>query len=125
METDMIERHGNTTGIPGLPAISQVVTHDGLVYLCGVTPDPSGDITTQTRQVLERVDTLLRRAGTDKSRLLTAQVWLSDMALFDEHNVAWNEWVDQHNPPARACVQSRLWRDGMLVEVTAMAVGGQ
>ena len=58
----MIERHGNTAGIPGLPAISQVVTHNGLVYLCGVTPDPSGDITTQTRQVLlvhhrARVDT--------------------------------------------------------------------
>jgi enamine deaminase RidA (YjgF/YER057c/UK114 family) len=121
----MIERHGNTTGIPGLPAISQVVTHNGLVYLCGVTPDPSGDITTQTRQVLQRVDTLLRRAGTEKSRLLTAQVWLSDMALFDEHNLAWNEWVDARNPPARACVESQLWRDGMLVEVMATAAAGQ
>ena len=121
----MIERQGKTTDIPGLPAISQVVTHNGLVYLCGVTPDPSGDITTQTRQVLQRVDGLLHRAGTDKSRLLSAQVWLSDMALFDEHNLAWNEWVDQHNPPARACVESPLWQKGMLVEVMATAAADQ
>lgn len=121
----MIERHGNTTGIPGLPAISQVVTHNGLVYLCGVTPDPDGDITTQTRQVLGRVDKLLRSAGTDKTQLLTVQVWLSDMALFDEHNLAWNEWVDRHNPPARACVESSLWQKGMLVEVMATAAADQ
>jgi enamine deaminase RidA (YjgF/YER057c/UK114 family) len=121
----MIERYGNTSTTPQLPTISQVVTHNGLIYLCGVTPDPSGDITTQTRQVLQRVETLLHRVGTDKSRLLSAQVWLSDMALFDEHNLAWNEWVDQHNPPARACVESRLWRDGMLVEVMAIAAAGE
>ena len=117
----MIERYGNTRGLHGLPVISQVVVHGDTVHLCGVTPDPSGDITTQTRQVLERVDELLSRAGTDRSRLLTAQVWLRDMALFGQHNAAWNEWVDQDNPPVRACVQSELWQHGLLVEVMVTA----
>lgn len=120
----MIERYGNTRGRGGLPVISQVVVHGDVVHLCGVTPDPVGDITTQTRQVLDRVDELLSQAGTDRSRLLTAQVWLRDMALFDEHNAAWNEWVDPDHPPARACVQSELWRPGMLVEVMATAARG-
>src|SRR4051794_6399207 len=106
----MIERHGSTKGIADLPVISQVVVRDDTVYLCGVTPDPVGDVATQTRQVLERVDKLLARAGSDRSRLLSAQIWLRDMSDFDAHNEAWNAWVDQDNPPARACVQSELWR---------------
>lgn len=118
----MIERHGSTKGIEGLPVISQAVTHGGLVYLCGVTPDPEGDVGAQTRQVLRRVDKLLARAGSDKSRLLSAQIWLADMSDFDEHNDEWNAWVDQDNPPARACVQSPLWKPGMLVEIMATAV---
>ena len=118
----MIERHGSTKGIEGLPVISQAVVHGGLVYLCGVTPDPEGDVATQTRQVLGRIDKLLARAGSDKSQLLSVQVWLADMADFDEHNEAWNAWVDEDNPPARACVQSPLWKQGMLVEIMATAV---
>ena len=117
----MIERHGNTRGLPGLPVISQVVVHGDTVHLCGVTPAPIGDITTQTRQVLDRVDELLSRAGTDRSRLLTAQVWLRDMALVGGHKAAWKEWVDQDNPRVRACVQSELWQPGLLVEVMLRA----
>lgn len=117
----MIERYGNTKGLAGLPVISQAVVHGDAVYLCGVTPDPVGDITTQTRQVLDRVDKLLEQAGTNRSHLLTVQVWLRDMDSFDEHNAAWNEWVDPDDPPARACVQSDLWRPGLLVEVMATA----
>ena len=63
----------------GRPIISKVVEHGGIVYLCGILPDPVGDISAQTRQVLERVDEALRLAGTDKSKLLTAQLWLADM----------------------------------------------
>ena len=117
----MIERYGNTRGLHGFPVISQVVVHGDTVHLCGVTPDPVGDIATQTRQVLDRVDKLLAQAGTNRSRLLTAHVWLRDMALFDEHNAAWNEWVDQDSTPVRACVQSELWQPGMLVEVMVTA----
>jgi enamine deaminase RidA (YjgF/YER057c/UK114 family) len=116
-----IERHRTTDGSGGLPVISRAVVHGGIVHLCGVTPDPVGDIRTQTAQVLARIDALLREAGTDKSRLLTAQVWLADMALFEAHNAAWNTWVDRANPPARACVRAELWRPGMLVEVMVTA----
>jgi enamine deaminase RidA (YjgF/YER057c/UK114 family) len=92
-----------------------------IARLCGVTPDPVGDVRTQAAQVLARIGALLREAGTDKSRLLTAQVWLADMALSEGHNAAWNAWVDRDNPPARACVRAELWRPGMLVGIMVTA----
>ena len=116
-----ITRLGTTNGLEPLPIISSIVVHDRIVHLLGVTADPSGDVTTQTEAVLHRIDSLLGRAGTDKSRLLTAQVWLSDMSLFEEHNAAWNAWVDPENPPVRACVQAGLWQPGLLVEVMVTA----
>ena len=103
------------------PIISRVVVHDDRVFLCGITADPVGDIAIQTKQVLERIDSLLQQAGTDKSKLLTAQVWLSDMRFFRQHNLAWNEWVDRDNPPARACVQAELFDPGLLVEIMVTA----
>jgi enamine deaminase RidA (YjgF/YER057c/UK114 family) len=116
-----ITRSGITDPVQGLPIISKVVRHGGLVYLCGVTPDPVGDIGTQTRQVLERIDRLLASAGSHKSRLLTVQVWLSDMGHFAEHNAVWNQWVDPQQPPVRACVEARLFRPELLVEIMATA----
>lgn len=111
-----------TNGNRGQPIISQAVVHGKLAYLAGVTPDPiAGDIKTQTAQVLRRVDELLELAGTDKSRLLSAQVWIADMRLFEDHNAVWNEWVDPGNPPARACLTTQFWRPGMLVEVMVVA----
>ncbi len=97
-----ITRHNITQAANGLPIISRAVAHGDMVYLCGVTPDPIGDIKTQTKQVPDRIDHLLQTAGTDKSKLLTAQVWLTDMRLFEAHDAVWNEWVDQQNPPVRA-----------------------
>ena len=94
-----IERHLIMDSTNFKPIISRVIARGDLVYVCGITGDPIGDVTTQTRQALARIDELLARAGTDKSRLLTAQVWLSDMALFRTHNLAWNEWVDPEHPP--------------------------
>jgi enamine deaminase RidA (YjgF/YER057c/UK114 family) len=116
-----ITRYEVTDGTSGLPVISRVVARGDTVYVCGVTADPIGDVRSQTTQVLERIDRLLAAAGTDKSKLLTAQVWLADMRLFEEHNAAWNEWVDATNPPVRACVGAALWRPGMLVEVMVTA----
>ncbi len=110
-----------TDATQGQPIISLAVAHDDKVYLCGVTPDPVGDVKVQTAQVLRRIDRLLHQAGTDKSKLLTAQVWLADMRLFEDHNAAWNEWVDPNNPPARACVRADLWQPGMLVEIMVTA----
>jgi len=112
---------GITEPVNGLPIISKVVVHGDLVYTCGVIADPAGDITQQTQQVLERVDQLLRAAGTDKTRLLTAQVWLRDMSLFAAHNLAWNAWVDAANPPARVCVAAELWQPNLLVEIMVTA----
>ena len=89
----------------GQPIISQAVVHGNVAYFAGITPNPIvGDIKTQTAQVLRRVDELLNLAGTDKSQLLSAQVWIADMRLFEDHNSVWNEWVDPANPPARACL---------------------
>jgi enamine deaminase RidA (YjgF/YER057c/UK114 family) len=116
-----ILRHGITPGSDGLPRISTVVERGETVYVCGVLADPGGDIKAQTRQVLERIDKHLAMAGTDKSKLLTAQVWLSDMRLFEAHNAVWNEWVDRDHPPVRACVRADLVRPGLLVEIMVTA----
>jgi enamine deaminase RidA (YjgF/YER057c/UK114 family) len=100
----------------------QAVVHGNVAYFAGITPNPIvGDIKTQTAQVLRRVDELLNVAGTDKSQLLSAQVWIADMRLFEDHNSVWNEWVDLANPPARACLTTDFWRPGMLVEVMVVA----
>ncbi len=106
----------------GQPIISQAVVHGNVAYFAGITPNPIvGDVKSQTAQVLRRVDELLKLAGTDKSHLLSAQVWIADMRLFEDHNSVWNEWVDPVNPPARACLTTDFWRPGMLVEVTVVA----
>ena len=106
----------------GQPIISQAVVHGDVAYFSGVTPDPiAGDIRAQTIRVLRRVDELLELAGTDKSRLLSAQVWIADMRLFEEHNCVWNEWVDLANPPVRACLTTVFGRPGMLVEIMVVA----
>ena len=119
-----IERFEITPALPGIPRISYVTTHGSIVYVAGITANPRrlGDIKEQTRDVLARIDSLLSQAGTDKSKLLTAQVWLTDMNLFSDHNDAWNEWVDPRNAPVRACLLSpQLWRPGMLVEIMVTA----
>lgn len=83
----MKARHiGITNGQGGLPTISRAVVHGGLVYLRGVTADPAGDVSRQTEQVLERVDALLATAGSHRSLLLSAQVWLANMSDFEAHN---------------------------------------
>ena len=114
-----ITRHKNPVP-PGRPIISRVVEHGDRVYVCGILPDPVGDISTQTRQVLDRIDEALALANTSKSRLLTAQVWLADMRMFEAHNAVWNAWVDPENAPVRACVRADLVRD-CLVEIMVTA----
>jgi enamine deaminase RidA (YjgF/YER057c/UK114 family) len=116
-----IERIDLVEPVDGLPRISSIVIRGDLVFLYGVTADPVGDIRTQTPQVLRRIDRLLAKAGTNKSKLLTAQVWLSDMRLFDDHNAVWNDWVDHDNPPVRACVGAVLWQPNKLVEIMVTA----
>jgi enamine deaminase RidA (YjgF/YER057c/UK114 family) len=123
-----IRRIEVTPAYPGIPLISWATVHGRMVYVSGITAKPPelggqlGDVKSQTREVLARIDELLALAGSSKARILSAQVWLTDMADFAAHNEAWNEWVDKKSPPARACLQSpRLWRPGMLVEIMVTA----
>ena len=115
-----ITRHLDQNWVEGRPIISRVVEHGDTVYFCGTLPDPIGDIVAQTKQVLARIDEALKLAGTDKSKLLTAQVWLADMRFFEAHNAVWNAWVDPQNPPVRACVRADLVRT-CLVEIMVTA----
>jgi enamine deaminase RidA (YjgF/YER057c/UK114 family) len=116
-----ITRAGITDGTDGFAIMSRAVVRDNTVYLCGIVPDPVGDIITQTRQVLGKIDQMLEANGTDKSKLLAAQVWIADMKDFMSMNSAWNAWVDRENPPVRACVQAALYRPEVLVEIMVTA----
>ena len=119
-----IDRLGNFADSPGLPVISKVVVHRGIAYTSGVTGEPGADVATQTQQALERIDQLLSMVHSDRARLLSAQVWLADMADFEAHNAVWDRWVDAANPPARATVKATLTSPDYLVEVTMVAVSG-
>ena len=84
---------------------ARVVIHGGVAYVSGIVAgDKSADITGQTRQVLAMIDKHLADAGTSKARLLSAVVYLPDMAMKDAMNAVWSAWIDTTNPPARACV---------------------
>jgi enamine deaminase RidA (YjgF/YER057c/UK114 family) len=104
------------------PRMSQAVAYNGTVYLAGVVADdPNADVVGQTQQILKKIDELLAQAGTNKSKLLSANVWLSDIANFDEMNSVWDLWVSPGNPPVRACVESKLARPHLKVEIMVVA----
>ena len=87
------------------PRMSQAVIHDKTVYLAGQVA-PGASVTIQTREILASIDALLAETNTDKSRLLMATIWLTDMATFAEMNVVWQSWVVPGDAPARATVMS-------------------
>lgn len=102
--------------------MSQLVSFANLVWTAGqVAKDPSEDMAGQTRQILTQIDSLLNDAGSDKSRLISANIWVSDMSQFTQMNAVWDAWVDQNNTPARACVESKLARTELLVEIQVIA----
>jgi enamine deaminase RidA (YjgF/YER057c/UK114 family) len=102
--------------------MSQCVVHGDTVYLAGqVADDPNTDVGGQTKQILAKIDGLLAEAGSDKSKLLSATVWLSDIRAFDEMNKVWDAWVSAGNTPARACVEAKLARPNLLVEIGIVA----
>lgn len=104
------------------PRYSQAVIHNGIVHLAGqVAHDTSADVAGQTQQTLAAIDTLLREAGTDKDRLLTATVYLADIADYDAMNAAWDAWVDRAHPPTRATVEARLAAPEYRVEIVVSA----
>ena len=107
------------------PRLSEMVVHNGTVYLAGQVPDTDdADITTQTSEVLASIDALLARAGSDKTRILRAEIFLVDLADFPGMNAVWESWVPQGHTPARATVQAQLARPGWRVEIVVTAATG-
>ena len=101
---------------------SRIVTHGGVVHLAGQpAKDRSAPVKAQTSEILRSIDVLLKEAGTDKSRLLGAVIYLADMRHKAQMDEAWLEWVDPQNTPARACVETRLGNLGSTVMIHVVA----
>ena len=103
--------------------MSQAVIHGNTVYLAGqVAVDAKGkSVTRQTQNILDRIDNLLAEAGTDKTKLLSANIWIADMADFEEMNAVWDAWVTPGSAPCRACVESKLAFPEFTVEIMVQA----
>ena len=102
--------------------LAKAVEFHGFVYLAGITArDPAKDISGQTAEVLAEIDALLETHGTDKTRLLTAQIWLKHITDRPAMNVLWSAWLAEGGAPARACVQADLADPRLLVEIMVTA----
>jgi enamine deaminase RidA (YjgF/YER057c/UK114 family) len=113
----MIRRSGTSK------ILSTYVVANGVVYVAGITPrDCSVGVTAQTADILTQIDAILTEAGSDKSKILNANIWLRDIATFAEMNAAWTDWADPNALPARATVEAKLARDDILVEIMVQAL---
>ena len=102
--------------------LSEVVIHGNTIYLAGEVPDDTTkDITGQTEEVLAKIDSLLAKAGSDKSKLLSAQIFLPDMKDFAGMNIAWEKWVVPGQTPARATIEAKLANPAYKVEIMCVA----
>jgi enamine deaminase RidA (YjgF/YER057c/UK114 family) len=102
--------------------LSGAVEYGNLVFLSGTVPDNlEGDIRAQTANVLSKIDATLATAGTDKSKILSASIWVTDIRNRDAMNEAWIAWMDPQNPPARATVEAKLADPRWLVEIAVIA----
>ncbi|HET7910410.1 MAG TPA: RidA family protein [Pseudolabrys sp.] len=105
------------------PRMSKAVVHGNTVYLAGIVAEnPKGkSVKEQTQDILGQIEGFLGKAGTDKSKLLSANIWITDMANFAEMNAVWDAWVAPGNTPARATVEARLAAPDYKVEIMAVA----
>jgi enamine deaminase RidA (YjgF/YER057c/UK114 family) len=104
------------------PRMAEAVVHNGTIYLAGqVADDPSQDTSGQTRQILAAIDRLLGECGSDKTRILSAQIFLADIADFAAMNAVWDAWVPAGHTPARATVEAKLATPKYRVEVKVVA----
>ena len=111
--------------IKGGPRMSMAVVHGNTVYVAGqVADDPNADVGGQTKQILGKIDALLAEAGTDKTRILSANIWLRDISTFAQMNAVWDAWVPQGNTPARATVEAKLATPAFKVEIAVIAARG-
>lgn len=106
----------------GTGRMSKAVVHNKTVYLCGQTVDDGTmDVKQQTTAVLENIETLLNKYGSDKSRILSAIIHLKSIDLFDEMNEIWDAWIQVGQEPARTCVEALMSAEDILVEITIIA----
>jgi len=111
-----IQRHDQTQ------ILSNAVQYGDTVYLAGVVAkDLERDVKGQTKEVLDEIDRLLAKCGSSKSKVLSAQIWVTDIRNRAPMNEVWNAWVDKNNLPARACVEAKLADPRALVEIMVIA----
>ncbi len=104
------------------PRMSRIVEHNSTIYLCGQTAkDANTDIKEQTITTLEKVEELLEKAGSDKKHILSVTIYVRDMKDFAAMNEVWDAWVEDGFQPARACVEARMARPELLVEMSVIA----
>ncbi len=102
--------------------MSRIVKHNDTVYLCGQTAgNEEWDIAEQTRQCLKKIEDLLAKAGSEKNKILSVTIYIRDMKDFAAMNEVWDAWVADSEKPARACVEARMARDVILVEMSVVA----
>jgi len=102
--------------------LSEAVVHGNTIYLAGEVPDDTGkDITGQTEQVLSKIDKLLAQLGSDKTKILSAQIFIADIGEFAGMNAAWDKWVPQGHCPARATIEAKLANPAYKVEIMCIA----
>ncbi len=102
--------------------MSKIVIHNNTVYLCGqVAEDSTKGIGEQTQTMLDKVDALLKEAGSDREHILSATIYVKNMGYFAEMNAVWDSWVPEGHAPARACVEASMARDELLVEISVVA----
>lgn len=103
------------------PRMSQAVIHNNTVYLAGQVGSPGASAADQTRTILAQIETLLAEAGSEKSKILSATIWLADMADFAEMNAVWDQWVAGRDAPARATGEAKLATPDYKVEIIVVA----
>ena len=102
--------------------MSQAVVHGGFVFLAGqVADDTSQDVKGQTAQILAKIERLLEKVGSDKTRILTASIWLASYTSYNDVNEIWDAWVPEGQAPARACVESKLAFPQYMIEIGVIA----
>lgn len=103
------------------PRMSEAVSYNGILWVAGQVGTAGDDVTAQTRTCLAEVDRILAAAGTDKTRILSVQIWLADIADFPKMNAVWDTWVPAGHTPARATGEAKLATPDYLVEVIVTA----
>ncbi len=103
--------------------MSQIVVHGDTVYLAGIVAQANKgkSVTEQTKEILSTIDNYLAQAGSDKTKVLRANIWITDMTNFAEMNAVWDAWVSPGNTPVRACVEAKLAAPDYKVEIMVVA----